>query len=258
MLVDGKGQTSSTEGYGWIPRFLNGRRIAYCLGDASNAYGDAGVVRFRRHFLLLRPWTIVIYDDLEADHPAEWGWLLHSGRAMTANRRKQRLRTRERTARAQVDLMGSTPLRIEVDDQFDPPAINWSRRAFEGKTPAVFPRQWHATVSPETPCGAMRYLAVMQVRAVEDTTEFDDPAAEEGWVCVGDWMIQAELDASKPASLVVRSRDGKAVLGADVSGVAVGKKQYRAGRSSVSILVERRGKEVLVQRSADELPQAAR
>ena len=177
---------------------------------------------------------------------------------MTANRRVQRLRTRERTARAQVDLMGSTPLRMEVDDQFDPPAINWSRRAFEGKTPAVFPRQWHATVSPETPCETMRYLAVMQVRAAEDAAEFDDSTAEEGWMCVGDWMIQAELDASKPASLMVQHRDGRTVLGADVPSVTAGKKRYRTGRSDASILVEASGRQPVVQRSADELPEAAR
>src|SRR5262249_49167119 len=101
ILVDGKGQPYGSEAYGWIPRYLHGERITYCVGDASRAYdtkpiagdeetladakgeakyrsGQAGLKRFRRHLLLLRPSTVVVYDDLVADHDAEWSWLLHS------------------------------------------------------------------------------------------------------------------------------------------------------------------------------------
>ena len=133
VLIDGKGQTRGGEGFGWIARYLHGRKISYCLGDASNAYGDAGLIRFKRHFMLLRPNTILIYDDLAADHPADWGWLIHSARRLRTNSRLGRIRTIERTARAQVDFLGSAPLTFKVDTEFDPPAINWSNRDFNGK-----------------------------------------------------------------------------------------------------------------------------
>lgn len=39
ILVNGMTQKIGTEGYGWIPRWYEGEKIAYMVGDASNAYG---------------------------------------------------------------------------------------------------------------------------------------------------------------------------------------------------------------------------
>ncbi len=39
ILVNGMTQTIGTEGYGWIPRWYEGEKISYIVGDASNAYG---------------------------------------------------------------------------------------------------------------------------------------------------------------------------------------------------------------------------
>lgn len=65
-------------------KYFNNYHISYAVGDASNAYSASdlkskylGLNRFRRYYLMLRPSTIVIYDELEAEHPAEWTWLLH-------------------------------------------------------------------------------------------------------------------------------------------------------------------------------------
>ena len=78
VLTDNKGQLTGTpDACGQIIRYLHDEAITYCLGDASNAYGDAGLTLFRRHVVLLRPSTVVIYDELEADHAAQWSWLLH-------------------------------------------------------------------------------------------------------------------------------------------------------------------------------------
>ncbi|MDP6040640.1 MAG: DUF4962 domain-containing protein, partial [Candidatus Latescibacteria bacterium] len=256
VLIDGKGQTRGGEGYGWIARYLHGRKISYCLGDASNAYGDAGMTHFRRHFILLRPGTIVIYDDLEADHPADWGWLIHSARRLTANSKLNRLRTNEKTARTQVNFLGSSQLKLEVDTKFDPPAINWSNRTFNGKRGC--PDQWHATVSPAEPCHKMRYLAVLQVRASADKNDYDLPVrSQDGWLTVGDWEIHAEMETSKAAAIDVRNRDGSAVLAVDRLSAKLGSKRFRS-RQGESILAERVGKKTVIERSQDELPEAAR
>src|SRR3546814_15698448 len=67
-----------------MPRFLQGEEMAYVMGDASAAYSSAetgedyGLKKFHRHLLLLKPDIIVVYDEMEADHPASWSWLLHS------------------------------------------------------------------------------------------------------------------------------------------------------------------------------------
>ncbi|MBK7607960.1 MAG: hypothetical protein IPI18_12440 [Saprospiraceae bacterium] len=40
---------------------------------------------FRRHYIMLRPSIIIIYDELKADHPAEWTWLLHNDNGFQAD-----------------------------------------------------------------------------------------------------------------------------------------------------------------------------
>ena len=83
--------------------------------------------------MLLRPGTIVIYDDLEADHPADWSWLIHSARRLTANSKLNRLRTNEKTARSQVNFLGSSQLKLaiamEVQSwQLTAQVQNWAQR----------------------------------------------------------------------------------------------------------------------------------
>jgi len=59
--------------YGWILRFLHGKQISYAVGAATNAYSgndegkyiDLGMKLFRRHYIMLRPSIIVIYDELD-------------------------------------------------------------------------------------------------------------------------------------------------------------------------------------------------
>ena len=79
VLIDGHGQPFSDGAFGWIPRNIQGEQISYAVGDASYAYSgivdgkeiDHGMKLFRRHYLMLRPSIIIIYDELEADHAAE-------------------------------------------------------------------------------------------------------------------------------------------------------------------------------------------
>lgn len=104
ILVNGIGQRIGTEGYGWIPRYYVGEKIGYILGDASNAYGkvisqnwlararkeeltfspeagwdDVKLKTFRRHIVELgKTGFTFIYDELEAEEPVTWSYLLHT------------------------------------------------------------------------------------------------------------------------------------------------------------------------------------
>ena len=81
ILVDQEGQPYDAGGYGFLPRFINGEKLTYVLGDASHAYqahelpaksrkdntpNDMGVKFFRRHYLLLKPDKFIVYDEMEA------------------------------------------------------------------------------------------------------------------------------------------------------------------------------------------------
>jgi hypothetical protein len=65
------------------------------------------------------------------------------------------------------------------------------------------------------------------------------------------------METSKAAAIDVRNRDGSAVLAVDRLSAKLGSKRFRS-RQGESILAERVGKKTVIERSQDELPEAAR
>jgi hypothetical protein len=91
ILVNGRGQLG--EGQTWFDRdavLAAGASSAmvkaehtpecdYMVGDAMNIYPpEAGLRKFHRHFLFVRPDIVLVADDLEADPPAVFEWLLQA------------------------------------------------------------------------------------------------------------------------------------------------------------------------------------
>ena len=224
VLIDNKGQlTGSPNACGQVVRYLHGDRITYCLGDASNAYGDAGLTLFRRHMVLLRPSTVIIYDELEADHRAQWSWLLHCPDKISADAANNRLDATTSTARSRVDFFAETPLSFDVHNRFDPPALNWRERTSGGKL-VEYPDQWHAVVSPTRKTAKMRYLVIVQVLGRDDGSSLaSSEMLGDNTVRVGAFSIAAGLDPAKPATLEIRSSDQKAVLAANKYSVTYNK-----------------------------------
>ena len=253
VLIDQKGQVRGSNGYGWVARFLHGRQISYCLGDARAAYAGTGLTCFRRHVVLLRPSTVVIYDELEADHAAEFTWLLHSKNRMTSEGRT--LTAGIKTARARVDLFGSLPLTVSVDDRFDPPAANWRGKTSGGQA-IEYPNQWHATATPARKSTKMRFLATIQVSTSDEARAWSVPVEEAGGkIHVGDWQIEGQLDTSKDASLVIQRSDQRAILTADKAVVTTSAHRYELPPATSSLF---ESADNIVLQCRDELPAAAR
>jgi hypothetical protein len=154
---------------------------------------------------------VVIYDELEADHPADWSWLLHCPDEISCHEENNRLTATTSTARSRVDFFAARPLSFDVHNRFDPPALNWRKRTSGGKL-VEYPDQWHAVVSPAEKAERMRYLAVIQVLGRDEAKSFDTPElTDDDVVRVGSWSIVAGLDAAGPAALEV-SKDGQPAL----------------------------------------------
>jgi uncharacterized protein DUF4962/heparinase II/III-like protein len=282
ILIDGKGQPYGTEAYGWIPRFLHGERITYCVGDASQAYdteaaakeeegvshkepefiitsGRAGLTRFRRHVALFRPSTVVVYDELSADHDAEWSWLLHSMGPIRLEPDPHRLFASAANARSRVDLFGSVPLKLEVTNHFAVPAINW-RGTTEHDEEVNYPdNQWHFTATSSRKTPNMRFLAIIQISREWDSSVFTEAAPDEnGWVRVAGWQIRAELDAPKKPFLEAQSVDSTAAFATGRARITMGGKEYAPKLLGSALLIENTGDKRIVQEAVDELPKAAR
>jgi hypothetical protein len=91
VLVNGHGQLG--EGQTWFDRdaVLAARATSaiinaehrpaydYVLGDAMSIYPSAaGLTRYRRHFIFLRPDSIIVVDELAANRPSRFEWLMRA------------------------------------------------------------------------------------------------------------------------------------------------------------------------------------
>lgn len=249
VLIDGQGQRRGTSGYGWIARYLHGEQITYCVGDASAAYPpEAGLTCYRRHLVFLRPNTLIIYDELRADHPARWSWLLHSPHPIQAS--GNQLSAASPIAAAQVDLSASNALRVTVSTEFDPPAINWRNRRQDGKV-VQYPDQYHVRAVPVTECSSLRVLSVIQVVPKDDGRLPEKLDVRGSVVRVGPWEIVAQRDPDKPATLTIRNREGTTGLASGPGTLTVGNQSYDVGASE-SLLVEKSGE--LVRQDRERWP----
>ena len=239
ILVDGKGQPFTTRAYGFVTRVLSGDHISYATGDASNAYcgiseypmwqenfersgleqseengfGDTPLKKFKRHIFLLHPDIVLIYDEMEADSTVRWDWLLHSPVKFEIDEKRQELTTvnTEKGFKARTKLFSASGCLLSQTDKFvAPPDSLKLKRNIE------IPDQWHLTAA-YTPSKANRVLAVIEVCDDEET--FSRIKAGGGIVRIGDWIIEAELDVSRPAGLrIANSRtDTEFILGEETS-----------------------------------------
>ena len=220
ILVDGMGQAFGHEGYGMILRHLEGETMSYVCGDASNAYrpvvdaqfsgflkehkitegfGDAGVKTFKRHLFFARPGIVVIYDELEAEKPVEWSFLLHTLSPAKATGNASMEVNSERTT-AVANVYGSTPIQGNYTDQYYSPAID-----FKKKYPQGTPLTHHFTYNSKKKTNKMRFLSVIRLT---DNGIKPVKLKENGknkWK-VGDITIQAEMDTNMPAQITVQSK----------------------------------------------------
>lgn len=235
ILADNLAQVIGENGYGWLARWADTEAVTYTLGDASHAYdrmrtpfwidrmrqagveyskengfGDPGVKRFRRHFLFLKPDIIVVYDELAAREPVTWTWLLHSRNGLEQLSDRAVVASNH-AASGRMDLFTDGALRTEVHDRFFAPAVNWKKRAGADGKPLVYEKQGHAEFSTAEKTSAQRFLAVFRITP-EGACAQELTRDERGRITVGGWTVEAQLDASKPASLTVTDGSGNEVL----------------------------------------------
>lgn len=262
ILIDGQGQPFSPGAYGWLPRFLHGNQISYAVGDASNAYSgtdegktiDHGVTVSKRHYILLRPSTIVIYDELEADHAAEWSWLLHNDNGLKIDANKKTIFAESAVAKAKVGLYASSPIDFKVTDQFSIPVDNWTNKIDEEGDTLHFIDQWHFKGISKEKTAKMRYLAIFQIKPDGHFQEVISNK-NDGHFTVGNWTINAEMSTSKPAHIKVWNNDNTDSLVSDGNLIHKGK-TYTGKEMSSSKLLEMIGGKPIFQEVIDVMPEA--
>ena len=236
ITVDGKTQAYGDNGYGWIGRYLHGGQFSYAMGDASRAYqpfprgsinwvtvcktagiytsdqgfilneqDDPQVKLFRRHIAMLRPSTVLIYDELEAAKPVSWEWHLN-GRGnitMTADTTNLQVMADGGKADGQTTIFASTKLQMNLLSGYYVKPVDWLNPQRGRKATEFDAVQYHSTTENAVKTRAMRYFAVIQI---DQTNQKNFQAVKpdtNGVYAVNGYRIKAELDMEKTARLEV-------------------------------------------------------
>lgn len=287
ILVDGMVQGFDLGAYGWLPRFATGKRISYVLGDAShayngrfpkfgidqpnqprsensknrdefitrgNGYGMPGVTRFRRHMVMLRPSHVLIYDELEAEKPVTWTFMLHSLKPMEQVRGNW-FTTSNGKGTGSARLFCSSDVNGSVTDQFFGPPVDE-----ENKRGGKNPPNWHASITTAGKIPATRFLTVIEVQP--GTREPVEPVAESRDrinLNLGDYTVTAELDPAKPSYLAVQdhTQTSALVCGQAAREISLGSGKREAKADGSTLLWEKeQGKPEVFHEETDELPSA--
>lgn len=285
LLVDGLMQGFDLGAYGWMPRFATGSRISYALGDASHAYngmfpkykvtepdqalppglealgvpitrengfGKPGVTRFRRHVVMLRPSHLIIYDELEAAKPVTWTFQLHALKLMQ-QRGNAWFTTANSKGAGSARLFCAAPVVGSVTDQFFAAAVDE-----ENKRGGKNPPNWHAAISTKDKLAATRFLTIIEVQPGE--AQLQEPTStgegKTSWQ-VGDYLVSANLDPSRPSLLEIKDRAGTCALvtGQAAEGISLGSDRRPATAKGSTLLWEKiPGQSEVFHEAVDQLP----
>lgn len=269
IMADGLVQGFDTGAYGWIPRFATGRRISYVLGDASHAYnglfpkfgitepdgprnaksknrddfitrengfGKPGVTRFRRHVVMLRPAHVLVYDELEAEEPVTWTFMLHALKPIE-QRGACWFTTANDKGVGGARLFCASPVQGTVTDAFAGPAVDE-----ENKRGGRNPPNWHVAIATDDKRAATRFLTVVAVQA--GTNHSAEPVAQgTGTISLnlGDYIVTAELDVARPGRIEVRDKAGTCALasGQATKAITLGSATRQAAAEGATLLWEK-------------------
>lgn len=259
LLINGIGQPFTTRAYGNITRMFNGEHISYALGDASNAYcgiseypmwqrnfknhkleqskengfGETPLKKYKRHIFLLHPNIVIIYDELEAKEKVRWDWLLHSPVKFDIIPETLQLTTENKkdNFKSVAQLFCEQKCNITQTDRYVSPPNTYPAERGED-----FSAPWSLTAS-FGPSKANRILTIIQVEA--DDFHIVDINQAGNKFKIGDWNIEAELNAQQPASLYIHNTNNKATFGYGRKNIEIEGKSYKSAHSQASVLYDK-------------------
>lgn len=265
ILIDGKGQTYSSDAFGWISRFMQGDEIAYLKGDASNAWkneetNEPEVKKVVRHLILLKPDVIVIYDELESGKEVSWSWLIHSMEKMEVDPGNGTFSVILPTVKGTGKIFSSQEMQWALADTFDVPAVNWRKsRYVDGRLKTYDDPQWHLKVSSFGKSSVMRCLAVLQISpdANPDSLLSGSKPDEHGKVdiTIGQWSVSASMNTNFPPDLLIQKTDKKATFSIHSKEINLNGKKFNGSQANSSLLIEMKNDKAIIQEVTDSIPQ---
>lgn len=156
ILVNGKGQPKSVTSRGRVSAFLSSADYCLFIGDATEAYPGL-LDRFDRVVVMLRPGVFIVYDELQANAPSEFTWVLNTFEAAQI----------DEDARTMVVRQGEQRLRVQHLAPADLSYIQSNERPFPMLTKSfcryteAFPQPYNIRVTTDGKQAGERILTLM-------------------------------------------------------------------------------------------------
>jgi hypothetical protein len=199
---------------------MEGDQLSYVVGDASHAYEshelsqkvrkdnipeDIGVKKFRRHFIMLKPDILIVYDVLEAEKPVDWSWLIHNYHGLKLDTENKTVETTYEDRGGRVTLFGGSPISYDVNDKFTVEPLNLIKKLNAKGELVTYENHWHFKAKTKEKQEKMKFLAVIQVT---DNLQYSKVVPSENGVYeILDWEITANMDPNTPARIKVEKND---------------------------------------------------
>ena len=243
----------------WLNRF----KQINVTPSKANGYGESGVTLYRRHMLQLEGGYIVLYDELEANKPVKWTTQFHTPfytilADKTANANQQNFSVTTDVGNVNASVFANSPLKMEVHDKFYEQPLNWNKLTGADGKLIEYVNQWHAGITSE-PKQKFRYLTIIQIK--DGKTEIIKTVSNIDGLShlqIGDWNIQVQLDAEKPAALQVFGKENQSLFNYGNLPILFQGKAYKSKITGSSMLLETDNKKLNKQEVIDELPDVAK
>ena len=162
---------------------------------------------FRRHIVNLgKTGLIFVYDELVADEPVNWNYLLHTtANPMTVNKSDNRfvhIQATNRGGASDAYLFSSGTLQTDTTSSFFYPAENWLRADDKGNF-KKYPNHWHFTATSEK-AQVYRFATIINTHALKYPAK-DPEILSDGRIKVGGWLISVNLKPNGAPSFFIRS-----------------------------------------------------
>jgi hypothetical protein len=167
LLINGKGQIDRDEkANGVLTKFQTMPHIGYVAGEAQNCYGKP-VTRYVRHVVLVRPWLVLVADDLEASESVQVEWLMHAKERFDFDEKEQTFVSHRNDAFMKVYLLTPGGFDFRQDDAWPvDPKLGYPMVTTE--PPA---KQWHFSAQRRQRSQKIRIAAIMAVGDGSDQLE---------------------------------------------------------------------------------------
>jgi hypothetical protein len=207
VLVDGEGAINRDGNRGGeIVDFFTQDRFGYVSGEAENAYD--GLIKYRRHLLMIRPSVLILVDDLVAPTLAKFEWLLHAFEKFEIDASSRTFVSSRGGASLTGHLLSSTDLSLSQTDEW----IVQPDEGYPTLTKPLPPKRWHFTTKSES-VARCRIAALFSVQGPGESAKNLNISTDGDSV-----LFDLEENGETYAGEIDLSPDSKGLIRIDVNG----------------------------------------